>query len=81
LPTILSSEIISKYKEKCEELEPDIKRILEEEAAEREIAFLENRANKMQKTLEEVKVEKRNWFQSKEDREKEKGDNTDFPFG
>ena len=48
---IIPSKVIEKYASKIEALEPDIVKVVEEEKAEREIAMLENRANRLQNEL------------------------------
>ena len=53
---VIPPKIIQKYVKRITDLEPDVTRILEEEAAEREIAKLENRANRMQHELEPVRT-------------------------
>ena len=55
---VIPPKIIQKYVKRIAALEPDIVRVLEEEAAEREIAKLENRANRMQNELETVRIAK-----------------------
>ena len=55
---VIPPKIIQKYVKRIAALEPDIARVLEEEAAEREIAKLENRANRMQNELETVRIVK-----------------------
>ena len=55
---VIPPKIIQKYVKRIAALEPDIARILEEEAAEREIAKLENRANRLQNDLETVRIVK-----------------------
>ena len=55
---VIPPKIIQKYVKRIAALEPDIVRVLEEEAAEREIAKLENRANRMQNELETVRIVK-----------------------
>ena len=47
----IPSKVIEKYASKIEALEPDIVKVVEEEKAEREIAMLENRANRLQNEL------------------------------
>merc|ERR1712079_845277 len=49
----------------------DIKRVLEEETAEREIAKLENRAGKLQNRIN-GEQDDRTWFQTKQQRKEEK---------
>ena len=51
---VIPPKIIQKYFKRISELEPDVARILEEESAEKEIAKLENRANRMQHQIETV---------------------------
>ena len=51
---VIPPKIIQKYFKRIADLEPDVARILEEESAEKEIAKLENRANRMQNQLETV---------------------------
>ena len=48
---VIPSKVIEKYANKISKIEPDVLRVVEEERAEREIAMLENRANRMQKEL------------------------------
>lgn len=69
------SEIITKYRQKCDELNTDIKRILQEEQQERELNKLEQRANRAEKLLMGEKGVDRSWFQTKKEREEEKGNN------
>ncbi|XP_034250297.1 probable ATP-dependent RNA helicase DDX27 [Thrips palmi] len=69
---IIPPEIIDKYRRKCQQVEGEIKRILQDEADEREINKLENKANKAEKLLFGEKSEKRDWFQNKQEREDEK---------
>ena len=61
---VIPPKIIQKYVKRIAALEPDIARVLEEEAAEREIAKLENRANRMQNELETVRIAKLRDFPS-----------------
>ncbi len=49
---VIPSKVIAKYASKIQALEGDITRVLEEVASEREIAMLENRANRMQKEID-----------------------------
>ena len=48
---IIPSKVIDKYASKIAKIEPDIAKVVEEENAEREIAMLENRANRLQNEL------------------------------
>merc|ERR1719261_315209 len=60
-------DVVEKYKKKLVKLEEDIKRVLEEETAEREIAKLENRAGKLQNRIDGTEDD-RTWFQTKQQR-------------
>lgn len=71
---IIPPDIIEKYNKKLQSLEPDVEKILQEEKSERELAKVENEANRVEKLLKvEDDKEKRSWFQSKKERKKEKG--------
>ena len=61
---VVPSKVIEKYVSKIKALEGDITRVVEEMNAEREIAMLENRANRMQKQLDEGSQE-RAWIEKK----------------
>lgn len=75
---IIPSDIIEKYNRKLQSLEPDVEKILQEEKNERELAKIENQANRAEKLLKGVDDKnQRNWFQSKAERKKEEG-NTYF---
>lgn len=50
---VIPPAIIDKYVRKIKDLEPEVKQIADEETAEREIAKLENRANRLQNRLSE----------------------------
>jgi ATP-dependent RNA helicase DDX27 len=68
---LVPPEIVAKYRAKLEVLEEDVKRVMEEEQAEREIARLENRANRLQNTLDGdggSQERDRTWFQTKKER-------------
>ena len=52
---VIPPKIIQKYVKRIADLEADVARILEEESSEKEIAKLENRANRMQNQLELVR--------------------------
>merc|ERR1712222_146079 len=67
----INTDVVEKYKKKLAKLEEDIKRVLEEETAEREIAKLENRAGKMQTRIN-GQEDDRVWFQTKQQRVEEK---------
>ena len=67
----INTDVVEKYKKKLAKLEEDIKRVLEEETAEREIAKLENRAGKMQNRIN-GQEDDRVWFQTAQQRKEEK---------
>lgn len=72
---IIPPDIIEKYSKKLKSLEGDVEQILEEEKQERQIAKLENQTNRVENMLKESEDSKndRNWFQTKTERQKEKG--------
>lgn len=70
---LIPIDIIEKYQTKLSALEPDVDRILSEEKAEREIAKLENRANRAEKLLKDEQQDNRSWFQTIKERKMEKG--------
>lgn len=70
---IISPEIIEKYRKKLCALEPEIQTILEEEAAERQLAKVEAQLSKTERKLLAQKNEQsRGWFQTKAERDEEK---------
>ncbi|PBC34740.1 ATP-dependent RNA helicase [Apis cerana cerana] len=71
---IIPSDIIDKYYKKLQSLEPDVEKILEEERNERELAKIENQANRAEKLLknETNKNIQRTWFQTQKERKEEK---------
>lgn len=70
---IIPPDIIEKYRQKLEKLEPQITQILQEEYEERLLSKTENQANRAQKLLQgDEKTEKRSWFQTKQQRKEEK---------
>lgn len=71
---IIPPDIIEKYNKKLQSLEPDVQNILQEEKSEKELAKVENEANRVEKLLKvEDDKERRSWFQSRKERKKEKG--------
>lgn len=72
---IILPDIIEKYNKKLQSLEPDIEQILEEERNERELAKVENQANRAENMLknESNKGAQRTWFQTQRERKEEKG--------
>ena len=71
---IMPPDIIEKYNNKLKSLEPDVECILQEEMNERELAKMENRANRAEHLLNnEDDKNQRSWFQSTRDRKLEKG--------
>ncbi|XP_012232938.1 probable ATP-dependent RNA helicase DDX27 [Linepithema humile] len=70
---IIPPDIIEKYNKKLQSLESDVENILQEEKSERELAKIENQANRVEKLLkDEDGKNKRSWFQNKKERKKEK---------
>lgn len=70
---IIPPEIIDKYNKKLQALEPDVENILQEEKNERELAKVENQANRAEKILKGSDDKShRNWFQSSKERKTEK---------
>ncbi|CAL7938635.1 unnamed protein product [Xylocopa violacea] len=70
---IIPPDIIEKYNKKLQSLQPDVDTILEEERNEREIAKVENQANRAEKFLKnENKDIQRTWFQTQKERKEEK---------
>ncbi|KAK9304444.1 hypothetical protein QLX08_004216 [Tetragonisca angustula] len=71
---IIPPDIIHKYSKKLQSLEPDVDKILEEERNERELAKIENQANRAEKLLknENNKGAQRTWFQTQKERKEEK---------
>ena len=59
----IPAKVIEKFAVKIEALEPDILKVIEEEKAEREIAMLENRANRLQNELTDGPKE-RAWIEN-----------------
>jgi len=68
----VNNDIVEKYRSKLAKLEEDVKRVLDEEKAEKEIAKLENRAGKIQNMMDGKAEEDRRWFQTKKERQEEK---------
>lgn len=70
---IIPPDIIDKYNKKLKSLEDDVEKILEEERQERELAKIENQANRMENMLKESdSKDDRTWFQTKKERQDEK---------
>ncbi|XP_015187767.1 PREDICTED: probable ATP-dependent RNA helicase DDX27 [Polistes dominula] len=70
---IIPPEIIDKYNKKLQALEPDVENILQEEKNERELAKVENQANRAEKILKGSEDKNhRSWFQSSKERKIEK---------
>lgn len=70
---IIPPDIIDKYNKKLESLEPCVEKILQEEKSERELAKLENQANRVEKLLQDNdNKDRRSWFQTKKERIREK---------
>lgn len=78
---IIPPDIIEKYSKKLQSLESDVEKILQEEKNERELAKMENQANRAEKLLKGVDDKnRRSWFQNKVERKKEKGNTLFFFF-
>jgi len=76
---IIPPDIIEKYNKKLKSLESDVQKILQEEKSEKELAKVENEANRIEKILKvEDGKEQRSWFQSKKERKKEKGNSLTY---
>jgi len=70
---VVPIEIVEKYRKKLATIEVDVKVVLEEEIADREIAKLENRTNQLQNKMSNNPQDpNRVWFQSKKERDEEK---------
>ncbi|XP_047367312.1 probable ATP-dependent RNA helicase DDX27 [Vespa velutina] len=70
---IIPPDIIDKYNKKLQSLEPDMERILQEEKNERELAKIENQANRAENLLKGSDDKNhRSWFQSAKERKREK---------
>ncbi|KMQ89020.1 putative atp-dependent rna helicase ddx27, partial [Lasius niger] len=70
---IIPPDIIEKYSKKLQSLETDVERILQEEKNEKELAKIENQANRVEKLLKDDDAkDQRSWFQTKKERKKEK---------
>lgn len=72
---IIPPDIVGKYNKKLQSLESDVENILEEERQERELAKIENQANRVERLLKDEKDtgEQRSWFQTQKERKEEKG--------
>ena len=66
----VNGDILTKYRSKLGKLEDDVKLVIEEEKADKELAKCENRAGKLQNQL--AGEEDRAWFQTKQQRKDEK---------
>ena len=71
---IIPTKVIDKFAGKIAKVEPDIARVVEEERAEREIAMLENRANKMQNQLKNPGEAERAWIPKQRTKKKMVGE-------
>ncbi|XP_022900577.2 probable ATP-dependent RNA helicase DDX27 [Onthophagus taurus] len=69
---IIPLDVLEKYKNKLEKLEPEIELILKEENEERILSKTENQVNRAQKLLNGEKDQERPWFQTKRQRKDEK---------
>ena len=71
---VIPPQIIAKYFNKIQDLEPEVKQVIEEENAEREIAKLENRANRLQNQLKDGSNPERAWMDKRKKGKADKGD-------
>ncbi|KAJ8984206.1 hypothetical protein NQ317_011115 [Molorchus minor] len=69
---VVPPDILEKYRQKLEKLEPQIEQILREEYEERLLAKTENQANRAEKLLKGENDKKRPWFQTNKQRKDEK---------
>ncbi|XP_076682047.1 dead-box helicase Rs1 [Andrena cerasifolii] len=71
---IIPPDIVGKYNKRLQSLEADVENILEEERQERELAKIENQANRVERLLKDEKDtgEQRSWFQTQKERKEEK---------
>ena len=71
---IIPPDIVGKYNKRLQSLEADVEKILEEERQERELAKIENQANRVERLLKDEKDtgEQRSWFQTQKERKEEK---------
>jgi len=66
---VMAAEVITKYREKLLDLEPEVGEIMKMEAVEKKILSTENKVNRAQKQLAGEEETKRVWFQKKIERE------------
>lgn len=69
---VVPPDIIEKYHNKLEKIEPEINKIIDEEYAERMLAKAENQANKAERILNGDGSANRPWFQTTRERKNEK---------
>ncbi|XP_031617925.1 probable ATP-dependent RNA helicase DDX27 [Contarinia nasturtii] len=69
---IIPTEILDKYTKKMEALEPEIRKILNEERDERMFAKMEQQISKQELSLRGMGDRERTWFQSMKKRKQEK---------
>lgn len=69
---VIPQDILEKYRQKIKTLQPQIENILREEEEERLLRKAELQANKAEKMLAGSKDPERQWFQTKQERKKEK---------
>jgi len=69
---VIPPDIVDKYKNKLENIEPEITRILQEEYEERLLSKAENQAKRAEKLLKGEVDPRRPWFQTKQQRKEEK---------
>ncbi|KAJ8931264.1 hypothetical protein NQ314_015830 [Rhamnusium bicolor] len=69
---VIPPDILEKYRQKLQKLEPQITQVLQEEYEERLLSKAENQANRAEKLLKGEQGVKRPWFQTKKQRKEEK---------
>ncbi|XP_017771584.1 PREDICTED: probable ATP-dependent RNA helicase DDX27 [Nicrophorus vespilloides] len=69
---LIPNDILDKYKKKLVGVEDQLQDILREEMEERFMSMAENKANRADNILKGVQQDSRPWFQSKDQRRKEK---------
>ncbi len=75
----IPQHVLAKYAKKVTALEPELTKVEQEEKADREIAALENRTNRMQNQLkggEDEQDRERTWFKDRKKEEEGKGKQT-----
>ena len=73
---LIPPEILTKYKKKLSDIEPDVQSVMYDERADTELSAMENQVNRAEKIMKKVPGDpdqpKRLWFQSHKERMEEK---------